>query len=252
MDQRFKKELDQYRTAASKINTPLGSVSDIQRIEPILTDYPELAQAGVCSGHYFHQDLLVANYVYRRQPTEHLDVGSRVDGFITHLLAFETQTILVDKRSLNYYNPHLSYLEADITQDDPLFPGRQFESISSLHAIEHMGPGRYGDTIDPVGHIKALRNLASLLAPCGYLYVSWPCGPSRVEFNSQRAISIDEALILFEMVGLTPELLRVVGDDGNLITDHFTATNDWGRALQMYAGCSIWTLRKHNQPISFS
>ena len=40
--------------------------------------------AGSACGHYFHQDLLVAQKVYCRQPQRHIDVGSRVDGFVEY------------------------------------------------------------------------------------------------------------------------------------------------------------------------
>ena len=38
--------------------------------------------AGVVKGHYFHQDLYCARKIYRRRPVRHLDIGSRLDGFV--------------------------------------------------------------------------------------------------------------------------------------------------------------------------
>src|ERR1043165_3951997 len=46
------------------------------------------ASAGVASGHYFHQDLLVARRNYERKPAKHVDVGSSVEGFVAHVAAF--------------------------------------------------------------------------------------------------------------------------------------------------------------------
>ena len=40
------------------------------------------SESGVCSGDYFHQDLLVAGFIYKNNPIKHIDVGSRIDGFV--------------------------------------------------------------------------------------------------------------------------------------------------------------------------
>src|SRR5438105_13365877 len=45
---------------------------------PCLAD--RYADSGVANGHYFHQDLLVAQMIQRASPKRHIDVGSRVDG----------------------------------------------------------------------------------------------------------------------------------------------------------------------------
>ena len=55
--------------------------------------------AGAASGHYFHQDLLVARDVFARNPTRHIDVGSRVDGFVAHVASFR-EIEVVDIRPL--------------------------------------------------------------------------------------------------------------------------------------------------------
>ena len=53
---------------------------------PVFSDRRDLS--GVASGHYFHQDLLVARKIYQRNPERHVDVGSRVDGFVAHVATF--------------------------------------------------------------------------------------------------------------------------------------------------------------------
>ena len=49
---------------------------------PVLTDFE--SNAGIASGQYFHQDLLVASFIYNESPLKHVDVGSRIDGFVAH------------------------------------------------------------------------------------------------------------------------------------------------------------------------
>jgi len=58
----------------------------LRYLYPILEDLGD--EAGVASGHYFHQDLWAARKVFARRPVEHVDVGSRIDGFVAHLLTF--------------------------------------------------------------------------------------------------------------------------------------------------------------------
>ncbi len=45
-------------------------------------------------GAYFHQDQRVANWVYEASPERHVDVGSRLDGFIGSLSAFRKVKVI--------------------------------------------------------------------------------------------------------------------------------------------------------------
>ena len=64
------------------------------------------------------------------------------------------------------------------------------DSISSLHAIEHFGLGRYGDPIDYWGYLKAIQNITMMLKQGGTFYFSVPIGPQRIEFNAHRVFSL--------------------------------------------------------------
>jgi hypothetical protein len=39
-------------------------------------------------GQYFHQDLWAARKIFAARPARHVDVGSRIDGFVAHCLTF--------------------------------------------------------------------------------------------------------------------------------------------------------------------
>ncbi|MDR2474816.1 MAG: hypothetical protein LBD45_03055, partial [Bacteroidales bacterium] len=43
---------------------------------------------GSAKGDYFHQDLLVARRVYENKPEKHIDVGSSIFGFVSHVASF--------------------------------------------------------------------------------------------------------------------------------------------------------------------
>lgn len=156
-------------------------------ISPILSDFHD--DAGLATGHYFWQDLICAKWINVENPKSHFDVGSRVDGFIAHLLSFREVTLL-DIRNLENAIPNLTIIQGDAQIGFEKLETK-FDSVSSLHSIEHFGLGRYGDTIDPDGHIKGLVNIASMVESGGSLYISFPIGKSKIEFNAQRIIAPD-------------------------------------------------------------
>lgn len=152
------------------------------------------------NGHYFWQDLFCAKWIYQRQPSNHLDVGSRIDGFIANLLTFMEVTVL-DVRETTAKIPGLKFIVGNAQEPMSTLEGR-FESVSSLHSIEHFGLGRYGDPLDTAGHLKGIINISKCVQLYGHLYVSFPIGRPRVEFNAQRIIHpkwAEEVLEDFEL-----------------------------------------------------
>ncbi len=92
-----------------------------------------------------------------------------------------------DIRPLPAAVPGVTFVQADATNLDGI-PDASVESLSSLHAIEHFGLGRYGDPLDPLACDKAMRSFARVLAPGGRLLLALPVSRSRVEFNGQRVL----------------------------------------------------------------
>jgi hypothetical protein len=68
--------------------------------------------------------------------------------------------------------------------------------------LEHIGLGRYGDPLDPDGHVKAAGELSRVLAHGGDLYVSVPVGRERVCFNAHRVFSAATVKELFATLEL--------------------------------------------------
>jgi len=149
---------------------------------PSLNDFT--SKAGAADGHYFWQDFICSKWIYNASTKEHLDIGSRVDGFITSVLVF-CRVTLIDIRPLDIEIEGLSYINADIQSGLPDYSAA-FDSVSSLHCIEHFGLGRYNDPLNLNGHEIGLLNISKLVANNGNLYVSFPIGEEAIEFNSQR------------------------------------------------------------------
>lgn len=209
------------------------------KLYPILDD--KYKQGGMAKGHYFHQDLLIAKKIYNAKPKNHLDIGSRVDGFIAHLAVFRKVTI-VDIRELKSNVENIEFIQADMMNVKKELI-ESYDSVSCLHALEHFGLGRYGDPIDVNGHLKGFDNLYQILRPNGILYFSVPIGQSRIEFNAHRVFSIEYLLKMcdkkFEIITFS-----FVDDSGDLnfdieLTEALIAAN-----CNCNYGCGIFELKK--------
>jgi hypothetical protein len=182
-------------------------------IFPILTDMA--SGAGTTGGHYFHQDLWAAKKIYRVRPSQHFDIGSRVDGFIAHLLVFMPVTA-IDIRPVESTIEGMTFFQDDATELRSI-ASASISSISTLHVAEHFGLGRYTDPIDPNACFKFMASLQRVLAPGGRLYFSVPVGRERVEFNAHRVFS--PRTILEQFPDLQLVSFSYVGDDGALYED---------------------------------
>src|SRR5260370_42408254 len=110
----------------------------------------------------------------------------------------------------------LRFIRADGARLAPFGDGT-VESISSLHAVEHFGLGRYGDPIDPNACHDAMRSFVRVLKPGGWLYFSVPIGSERLEFNAQRVFA--PHTMIKSLNDLDMRSFSAVDDQGDLVTD---------------------------------
>jgi hypothetical protein len=150
---------------------------------PCLHDRYE--EGGSTNSDYFWQDLLVARQIYEASPIKHVDVGSRVDGFVAHVASFRKVEVF-DVRPIATKIPGITFHQANFMDSStlPITDSGYCDSISCLHALEHFGLGRYGDPINLFGYRLGFINLAKLLKPSGTMYLSVPIGKEKVEFNA--------------------------------------------------------------------
>jgi hypothetical protein len=149
-------------------------------------------EAGIARGGYFYQDLWVARRIFERKPIKHVDVASRIDGFVAHVASFREIEVF-DIRPMQTRAPNIVFKQCDFMNLDPSLR-ESTDSLSCLHALEHFGLGRYGDPVNINGHIDGLNALHSVLRPGGILYLSVPVGRQRIEFNSHRVFSAQTLL----------------------------------------------------------
>jgi SAM-dependent methyltransferase len=119
------------------------------------------------------------------------------------------------------------------------------DSISSLHAIEHFGLGRYGDPIDYNGHLKGIENITKMLKEGGTFYFSVPIGQQRIEFNEQRVFSV-EYLIRILSADYTIQSFSYVNDKGDLVENAELTEESIQTNFSCWYGCGIFTLIKNS------
>jgi len=215
----------------------LNQGGTIDKNDRILGDFN--TSSGLASGHYFHQDLLVAKMIYEDKPYKHLDVGSRVDGFVAHVASYREIEVLDIRPQQKSKHENIKFIKADLMnpQELPLT-----DSLSCLHVIEHFGLGRYNDPININGHIEGLNNLIKILQKNGRLYISFPIGiRDEVHFNNQRIIH-PKSILSFSSIKENMELKRFdyVDDKGDLHLD----INLHNFQEKLIYGCGIYTFIK--------
>lgn len=181
---------------------------------PCLHDWSE--EGGATKNEYFWQDLLVARWIFEARPLRHVDVGSRVDGFVAHVASFREIEVF-DVRPISTQIENITFVQADLMNSVglPAAEGGYCDSLSCLHALEHFGLGRYGDVIDAAGYQRGLANMSSLIRSGGVFYLSVPVGRERVEFNANRVFDPRNIVSLGEVNGLVLRGLTMVGRDGS-------------------------------------
>jgi len=111
------------------------------------------------------------------------------------------------------------------------------ESISCMHVVEHVGLGRYGDPLDPIGDLKAISELKRVLGPGGSLLFVVPVGKPCVRFNAHRIYGYQQ--IMQEFRGLQVRQFALIDDEGSYMVDAPPEAAD----AQEY-GCGCWWLQK--------
>nr|WP_245168299.1 DUF268 domain-containing protein [Desulfobaculum xiamenense] len=187
--------------------------------------------------HYVYHTAWAARVLAETRPPRHVDVSSCLR-FVSVVSAF----IPVEHHDLR--PPGISLDGLDVRRADLLalpFADASVISLSCMHALEHVGLGRYGDPLDPDGDRKAAAELRRVLAPGGELLLAVPVGgQSRIAFNAHRIYTVKDVTSLFGDLDLVE--FALIPDDGStqgLIRNAGPALAD----TQRYA-CGCFRFRK--------
>jgi len=210
---------------SSSIKFPFG------KLYPVLDE--RFMESGSASGQYFHQDLLVARRIFINQPELHLDIGSRIDGFVAHVASFRKIEV-IDIRPQANNIPNISFIRADLMGNINDALADHADSVSCLHALEHFGLGRYGDPVKYDGFLDGLNNIHKILKRSGKFYFSVPIGPQRIEFNAHRVFSLRYLVDLLSE-SYEFDMFSYVDDNGDL---HENVSLDSNDAVTKNYGCN--------------
>ena len=169
---------------------------DYQKEREYLISWDRHDNAGSVSS-YFWQDLWAAKRIFQKPVDVHYDIGSRLDGFIAHLLSFGQKVCMIDIRELPQSICGLDFVNADAT-DLSTIQDNSIESLSALCSLEHFGLGRYGDPIDPEACFKCFEAIQKKMKCGGNLYLSVPIGKECVCFNAHRVFYVETILNEFK------------------------------------------------------
>ena len=222
---RYMRDLLRFRAMAPRIARP--AFADTY---PCLTDW---TPSTPFDPHYFYQGAWLAAALRKTAPPLHVDVGSSV--MMVSVLCAQVPTLFVDYRPLRARLDGLLSIAGDIKRL-PVADG-SVASISSLHVLEHIGLGRYGDPLDPLGSELAAAELARVLAPGGRLYVSVPTGRDRTYFNAHRVFSPASVRLMFGALELAS--FALVDDQGQYLPNAASEV-----AETMNYGCGMYILEK--------
>lgn len=154
---------------------------------PLRNIYPQLHDRtgnSPIDPHYFYANAWASRLIRETNPLSHLDIGSQTQ-WVSVLSSF-IPVIYLDFRPLQTHLPGLSNMAGDILNLP--FANETVRSLSSIHVIEHIGLGRYGDPIQPEGTRRALLEIQRVLKNKANLFIAIPIGKPGVFFDAHRVL----------------------------------------------------------------
>lgn len=196
----FRRELAYYRSL------PNAETIREKDLMPMLLDRTSVT---TMDHHYVYQSFWAIEKIRESTANLHVDVGSH--SFFVVLLSALKAVTFVDIRPLKVDTPHFYSTSGSLLALP--FADQSVASLSCMHVIEHVGLGRYGDPLDPLGSKRACAELARVVAIGGHLYVSTPIGRHRVCFNAHRVHAPQQILDYFGELTLLD--FALVDDQGH-------------------------------------
>lgn len=185
--------------------------------------------------HYIYHLAWAVRILHDLKPNIHTDISSSLY-FCTLLSAF-IPVEFYDYRPADITLSGLKSGKADLL--DLPFEDKSISSLSCMHVVEHIGLGRYGDSLNPLGDIKAMKELQRVIAPGGSLLFVVPVGKPKIFFNAHRVYEFAQILESFNELQLVQfALIPDEQRDGLIIGASFDMAN------QQEYGCGCFWFRR--------
>ena len=215
----------------------LKSGGKISGIFPILGEHKD--SNSDFDKHYFYHETVVSMYIFNNNPTKHVDIGSRLNGFVSNVASFR-KIEFFDLRPTNIQHKNIISKQIDLIDISKEYYDYT-DSLSCLYVLGHIGLGRYGDKIDKDGSKSAYLNLIKILKNKGKLYVAVPIsGKNKVYFNAHRVFKPSDLVEWSKEVEL--EKFDYVDDNGKFYNNMDINNSDLN---YIKYGCGIYTFIKN-------
>lgn len=144
-----------------------------------------------------------------------------------------------DNRPANLLLSGLKSKKADLISLP--FLDNSVKSLSCMHTVKLVSLGRYGDTIDPKGDIKAINELKQVTAQGGSLIFVVPIGKPKLMYNAHRIYSYNQIISYFSNFILKEfTLIPDNAQKGGIIIN---ATKELTNIQNYGCGC-FWFIKK--------
>jgi hypothetical protein len=159
--------------------------------------------------HYVFHTAWAARILAETGVREHVDVASSLY-FATSASAF-LKIQFIDFRPAQLGLSNLDS-RAGTLMSLP-FADSSLSSVSCMHVVEHVGLGRYGDSLDYEGDLKAVAELARVVSSGGQLLLVVPVGgEARIQFNAHRIYTYRQVVDMLPSFSLHE--FALIPDDG--------------------------------------
>lgn len=187
--------------------------------------------------HYIYHIAWAIRVLKKLKPDRHVDISSSLY-FVVNASAY-TPIDFYDYRPAEIYLDGLKTYSADLLNLP--FSDNSISSLSCMHVVEHIGLGRYGDSINYNGDCIAIAELKRVIMKNGYLLFVVPLGATAViKFNAHRIYTYQQIRELFN--GFTIEEFALIPDNYERI-GLIENPDETILAKQHYA-CGCFLLRK--------
>jgi hypothetical protein len=186
--------------------------------------------------HYLYHPAWAIRKLLEYGIKEHYDFGSTLV-FATMASSISNVT-LHDFRPPRIFLPGLACKACDLMKLE--YETNSLPSISCMHTIEHIGLGRYGDSLNPLGDRIAASELVRILKPGGLLFFVVPVGRPRLQFNAHRIYSFDMVLEMLKPLVLIEHSL--IPDDAVNVGMKDNPSPEF--ILQQNHGCGCFVFKK--------
>lgn len=230
---RFHKEVKAFQKASSKFKTRFSL-----KTEDYFACMDDNTPSTGFDRHYIYHTSWAARYIKQNNINHHTDISSTL--FFSGVVSAFCKIDFYDYRPANLILSNLTSKSADLC--NLFFEDNSVKSLSCMHTIEHVGLGRYGDPYDYDGDLKAIKELARVLAKDGNLLFVVPIGnKARIQFNAHRIYTKNQVIEYFKNEGLKLKEFTLIPEkeeDGGLV---FNPSQELLNTQRYGCGCFIFT-----------